>query len=42
VIELTLNPHDGIEIQSIGKVRFGQTPDEVEKMLGTPAFKDDI
>jgi len=42
VIELTLIPHDGIEIQSIGKVRFGHTPDEVEKILGAPAFKDDI
>lgn len=40
--ELTLIPHDGIEIQSIGKIRFGQTANEVERTLGAPSFKDDM
>jgi len=39
MIEIELIPRVGIEIENIGKVNFGQTPEEVEKILGEPDTK---
>jgi len=36
MVEIQLIPHVGIDIENIGQVKFGQTPDEVEKVLGAP------
>ena len=37
--EIILLPLVGAEIQGIGQVLFGQSSDEVEKILGVPSTK---